>query len=103
MLKAIAKGVTPYYFIQYTVIEGEIVILQGSKNYPIDRRNHPNMIWGDVTAELREDKEVIAAFEKNGVNHAKAKEIQEMWQMDSNNDFKELKSRYETEYIISVK
>lgn len=89
-LKAIARGVKPYYFIRYTVVEGEIVILQGSKNYPTNGRSHPNMIWGDVTAELREDNEVIAAFEKNGVNHAKSKEIQEMWQMDSNNDFKKL-------------
>lgn len=89
-LKAIARGVKPYYFIRYTVVEGEIIILQGNKNYPADGNNHPNIIWGDVLAELREDKEVIAAFEKNGVNHAKAKEIQEKWQMDSENDFKNL-------------
>ena len=52
-LLAHIKGVKPSYFIQYTVEDGEIVILEARKTFPVDGKEHPNMIWGDAMAELR--------------------------------------------------
>ena len=67
-LLAHIKGVKPSYFIQYTVEDGEIVILEARKTFPVDGKEHPNMIWGDAMAELRPEREVIAKYEKDGVN-----------------------------------
>lgn len=75
------KGVKPQYFIEYTVMDGEIVILSGTKSYPSDGKVYPDMIWGDSTAELRENDEVIAKFEKDGVNEEKAAQFRaKLWQ-----------------------
>ena len=67
----------PCYFIQYTVQDGEIIILDGHKSYPTDDGNHPDLIWGDAMAELRPNEEVIAKFEKDGIDWDKANEISE--------------------------
>ena len=67
----------PCYFIQYTVQDGEIIILDGHKSYPTDDGNHPDLIWGDAMAELRPNEEVIAKFEKDGIDWDKANEIRE--------------------------
>lgn len=44
---SIAKGVKPSYFIQYTVMDGEIVITDANKRYD----GSPNLIYGDVMAD----------------------------------------------------
>ena len=67
----------PCYFIQYTVQDGEIIILDGHKSYPTDGGRHPDLIWGDAMAELRPNEEVIAKFEKDGINWDRAQEIRE--------------------------
>ena len=67
----------PCYFIQYTVQDGEIIILDGHKSYPTDEGRHPDLIWGDAMAELRPNEEVIAKFEKDGIDWDKANEISE--------------------------
>ena len=67
----------PCYFIQYTVQDGEIIILDGHKSYPTDGGRHPDLIWGDAMAELRPNEEVIAKFEKDGIGWDKANEIRE--------------------------
>ena len=67
----------PCYFIQYTVQDGEIIILDGHKSYPTDGGKHPDMVWGDAMAELRPNEEVIAKFEKDGIDWDKANEIRE--------------------------
>ena len=67
----------PCYFIQYTVQDGEIIILDGHKSYPTDGGRHPDLIWGDAMAELRPNEEVIAKFEKDGIDWDKANEIRE--------------------------
>ena len=67
----------PCYFIQYTVQDGEIIILDGHKSYPTDGGKHPDLIWGDAMAELRPNEEVIAKFEKDGIDWDKANEIRE--------------------------
>ena len=67
----------PCYFIQYTVQDGEIIILDGHKSYPTDDGNHPDLIWGNAMAELRPNEEVIAKFEKDGIDWDKANEIRE--------------------------
>lgn len=56
----------PCYFIQYTVQDGEIIILDGHKSYPTDGGRHPDLIWGDAMAELRPNEEVIASLRKTG-------------------------------------
>lgn len=81
-LLAHIKGVKPSYFIQYTVEDGEIVILEARKTFPIDGKEHPNMIWGDAMAELRPEREVIAKYEKDGVNEEKADLWREYWETD---------------------
>lgn len=67
----------PCYFIQYTVQDGEIIILDGHKSYPTDGGKHPDMVWGDALAELRPNEEVIAKFEKDGISWEKARELRE--------------------------
>ena len=67
----------PCYFIQYTVQDGEIIILDGHKSYPTDGGRHPDLIWGNAMAELRPNEEVIAKFEKDGIDWDKANEISE--------------------------
>ena len=67
----------PCYFIQYTVQDGEIIILDGHKSYPTNEGRHPDLIWGDAMAELRPNEEVIAKFEKDGIDWDKANEIRE--------------------------
>ena len=67
----------PCYFIQYTVQDGEIIILDGFKSYPTDKSKHPDLIWGDVMSELRPNDEVIAKFEKDGISWEKARELRE--------------------------
>ena len=67
----------PCYFIQYTVQDGEIIILDGHKSYPTDGGKHPDLIWGDAMAELRPNEEVIAKFEKDGIDWERAQEIRE--------------------------
>ena len=59
------KANKPCYFIQYTVQDDEIIILDGFKSYPTDAGKHPDLIWGDAMAELRPNEEVIAKFEKD--------------------------------------
>lgn len=71
------KANKPCYFIQYTVQDGEIIILDGHKSYPTDGGKHPDLIWGDAMAELRPNEEVIAKFEKDGINWDRAQEIRE--------------------------
>ena len=73
----------PCYFIQYTVQDGEIIILDGHKSYPTDGGRHPDLIWGDAMAELRPNEEVIAKFEKDGISWIKAREIRERLLNDS--------------------
>ena len=67
----------PCYFIQYTLQDGEIIILDGHKSYPTDGGKHPDLIWGDAMAELRPNEEVIAKFEKDGIDWERAQEIRE--------------------------
>lgn len=67
----------PCYFIQYTVQDGEIIILDGHKSYPTDGGKHPDLIWGNALSELRPNEEVIAKFEKDGIDWDKANEIRE--------------------------
>ena len=81
-LLAHIKGVKPSYFIQYTVEDGEIVILEARKTFPVDGKEHPNMIWGDAMAELRPEREVIAKYEKDGVNEEKAALWRKYWETD---------------------
>ena len=76
-LLSLIKGDKPCYFIQYTVQDGEIIILDGHKSYPTDCGKHPDLIWGDAMAELRPHAEVIAKFEKDGINWDRAQEIRE--------------------------
>lgn len=76
-LLSLIKGDKPCYFIQYTVQDGEIIILDGHKSYPTDGGKHPDLIWGDAMAELRPKEEVIAKFEKDGINWDRAQEIRE--------------------------
>ena len=71
------KANKPCYFIQYTVQDGEIIILDGHKSYPTDGGKHPDMVWGNALAELRPNEEVIAKFEKDGISWEKAQEIRE--------------------------
>ncbi len=76
-LLSFIKGDKPCYFIQYTVQDSEIIILDGHKSYPTDGGKHPDLIWGDAMSELRPDNEVIAKFEKDGINWERAQEIRE--------------------------
>lgn len=76
-LLSLIKGDKPCYFIQYTVQDGEIIILDGHKSYPTDGGKHPDLIWGDTMAELRPNEEVISKFEKDGINWDRAQEIRE--------------------------
>lgn len=76
-LLSLIKGDKPCYFIQYTVQDGEIIILDGHKSYPTDSGKHPDLIWGDAMAELRPNEEVIAKFEKDGIDWNRAQEIRE--------------------------
>ena len=76
-LLSLIKGDKPCYFIQYTVQDGEIIILDGHKSYPTDGGKHPDLIWGDAMAELRPNEEVIAKFEKDGIDWDRAQEIRE--------------------------
>lgn len=76
-LLSLIKGDKPCYFIQYTVQDGEIIILDGHKSHPTDGGKHPDLIWGDAMAELRPNEEVIAKFEKDGINWDRAQEIRE--------------------------
>lgn len=76
-LLSLIKGDKPCYFIQYTVQDGEIIILDGHKSYPTDGGKHPDLIWGDAMAELRPNEEVIAKFEKDGINWDRAQEVRE--------------------------
>ena len=85
-LMSFIKGIKPYYFIQYTVQNGEIIILDGHKSYPTDNGKHPNVIWGDATAELRPDDEVIVKFERDGISWNKAKEFRERWEICLNDE-----------------
>lgn len=71
------KANKPCYFIQYTVQDGEIIIIDGHKSYPTDGGKHPDLIWGDAMSELRPNEEVIAKFEKDGISWEKAAEIRE--------------------------
>ena len=73
----------PCYFIQYTVQDGEIIILDGHKSYPTDGGKHPDMVWGDALAELRPNEEVIAKFEKDGISWSKAKEFRDRWERET--------------------
>ena len=82
-LLAHIKGVKPSYFIQYTVEDGEIVILEARKTFPVDGKEHPNMIWGDAMAELQPEREVIARYEKDGVNEEKAALWREYWEKET--------------------
>lgn len=81
-LMARVKGTKPHYFIQYTVEDGEIVILEAHKTFPVDGKEHPNMVWGDIMVELRTEMEVIAKYEKDGVNEEKAALWREYWETD---------------------
>lgn len=72
----------PCYFIQYTVQDDEIIILDGFKSYPTDKGKHPDLIWGDAMAELRPNEEVIAKFEKDGINWIQAQKFQERLEKD---------------------
>lgn len=81
-LLAHIKGVKPSYSIDYTVMDGEIIILKGKRYYD----GSPNLILGDVTAELRENEEVIAKFEKDGVNEEKAALFREYWKQETEKD-----------------
>lgn len=76
-LLSLIKGNKPCYFIHYTVQDGEIIILDGHKSYPTDGGKHPDLIWGDAMAELRPNEEVIAKFEKDGIDWDRAQEIRE--------------------------
>ncbi len=76
-LLSFIKGDKPCYFIQYTVQDSEIIILDGHKSYPTDGGKHPDLIWGDAMSELRPDNEVIAKFEEDGINWERAQEIRE--------------------------
>lgn len=76
-LLSLIKGDKPCYFIQYTVQDGEIIILDGHKSYPTDGGKHPDLIWGNAMAELRPNEEVIAKFEKDGINWDRAQEVRE--------------------------
>ena len=76
-LLSLIKGNKPCYFIQYTLQDGEIIILDGHKSYPTDGGKHPDLIWGDAMAELRPNEEVISKFEKDGINWDRAQEIRE--------------------------
>lgn len=76
-LLSLIKGNKPCYFIQYTLQDGEIIILDGHKSYPTDGGKHPDLIWGDAMAELRPNEEVIAKFEKDGIDWERAQEIRE--------------------------
>lgn len=81
-LLSLIKGDKPCYFIQYTVQDGEIIILDGHKSYPTDGGKHPDLIWGDAMAELRSNEEVIAKFEKEGIDWNKANEFRERWEQE---------------------
>ncbi len=85
-LLSLIKGNKPCYFIQYTVIDGEIIILEGHKSYHANSNKYPNLIWGDAMAELRSDEEVIAKFEKDGISWDKAKEFRERWEQEPEKD-----------------
>lgn len=86
-LLSLIKGNKPCYFIQYTVQDGEIIILDGHKSYPTDNNGkHPDLIWGDAMSELRPDDEVIAKFEKYGISWDKAKEFRERWEQEEERD-----------------
>ena len=85
-LLAHIKGVKPSYFIQYTVEDGEIVILEARKTFPVDGKEHPNMIWGDAMAELRPEREVIAKYKKDGVNEEKAALWRKYWETDKDSN-----------------
>ena len=85
-LLAHIKGVKPSYFIQYTVEDGEIVILEARKTFPVDGKEHPNMIWGDAMAELRPEREVIAKYEKDGVKEEKAALWRKYWETDKDSN-----------------
>lgn len=82
-LLSLIKGAKPCYFIQYTVQDGEIAILDGFKSYPTDKGKHPDLIWGDALSELRPNKEVIAKFEKDGISWSKAKEFRDRWERET--------------------
>ncbi len=79
---SIAKGIKPSYFIQYTVMDGEIVITDANKHYD----GSPNLIYGDVMAELRPDKEVIAKYEKDGIDEEKAVLFRAHWERETEKD-----------------
>ena len=86
-LLALIKGNKPCYFIQYTVQDGEIIILDGHKSHPTDNNGkHPDLIWGDAMSELRPDDEVIAKFEKEGISWDKAKEFRERLEQEAERD-----------------
>lgn len=82
-LLSLIKGTKPRYFIQYTVQDGEIAILDGFKSYPTDKGKHPDLIWGDALSELRPNEEVIAKFEKDGISWSKAKEFRDRWERET--------------------
>lgn len=85
-LMARVKGTKPHYFIKYTVEDGEIVILEAHKTFPADGKEYPNMVWGDAMAELRSEREVIAKYEKDGVNEEKAALWREYWEKETDKD-----------------
>jgi hypothetical protein len=75
---SIAKGIKPSYFIDYTVMDGEIVIIKGRKFFD----GSVNLIYGDIMAELRPNEEVIAKYEKDGIDEEKAALWREYWETD---------------------
>lgn len=79
---SIAKGIKPSYFIDYTVMDGEIVIIKGRKFFD----GSVNLIYGDVMAELRPDKEVIAKYEKDGIDEEKAVLFRAPWERETEKD-----------------
>ena len=79
---SIAKGIKPSYSIDYTVMDGEIVIVKGNKHYD----GSPNLIYGDVMAELRPDEEVIAKYEKDGIDEEKAVIFRAHWERETEKD-----------------
>lgn len=77
-----AKGIKPSYFIDYTVMDGEIVIIKGRKFFD----GSVNLIYGDIMAELRPNEEVIAKYEKDGIDEEKAITIRTHWERETGKD-----------------
>ena len=44
------------------------------------------MIWGDAMAELRPEREVIAKYEKDGVDEEKAALWRKYWETDKDSN-----------------